>query len=526
MDTLLIDTLLVGEKSGARLPSVSRVRGGVWMKAPKMLSTDQFLRILLLTLFACCSLLLSAQNQGDNIVYGADGVLSHSSAFIDAASFCTSTRCLSDDFCSVLASALAKVPVNGGVVDARGVVPPPGSSGSSSCASNPFSGLTNPSTVLLPAARIIINQTWVLPDRTRIIGVSSPGGASTALVAASTLTGSMIEMGGQPPFCPGSSTGVSVEHLRLDSTANTGANVIHNGCSQDLSYVNDVSMIVSTTATGTTGLLVDGNAANSGPYTNLSFSANGIGTCLPCSGGLCTACVKLQVQTRGLNVITCTGDQELSCTRGSMSAAGDAAIYVQASNNSIKNVHVEGFWDAVEVGDSANVQNIVLSNIAGGSSGFGPVTNTVHLCGPNSNQTGVYGPCDFNGGTVSDVTILNAVNASNQCRAVIQDDVTGSTVGLTAQPPNTRYVGSYVLGDKIGGGYSRFTTSPSVQATNNTCSGQSFEVTDVPTWQVGSTTPGNSCTTPGAVYSNTAGTVGSSVYVCTNATPNVWAPLF
>jgi hypothetical protein len=493
-----------------------------------MKSADSLASVAL-ALLVCFTLPSSAQTpntnqQGENTVYSSSGVTA-STAFIDASSFCASAgSCQAgDDFCTVLSAALAKLPLTGAVVDARGVVPPSGGTPGvppplSNCTINPFAEVTNPSTVLLPAAFIVMSQTWVLPDRTRIIGVNSPSGASTTLSAGASMTGSMVEMGGPSPTCSGACTGVSVEHLRLASINNPTINGIHNGYSQDSSFVNDVSMILSQTATAGTGLLVDNNAQNSGPYSIISFNAQGNSSSCSnvqvCHGTSCIACAKLQVGTKGLHNITCTGNPTLSCT----GASGDAAIFVDASNNSVENAHVEGFWDALEVGNvsSGTVQNVTLTNIAGGFSTSGAVTNTVHLCGAHSDDSD---PCNATAGTVNDVTILNAVNSSGKCSAVVQDDITGSTIGLTSQPPNTQYVGMYILGDQIGSGYARFSVNPSVKGTSNACSG--FNPTDVPTWQIGSQVP-STCTTPGALYSNTSGT-GSAVYVCT---ATGWVNLF
>ena len=79
------------------------------------------------------------------------------------------------------------------------------------------------------------------------------------------------------------------------------------------------------------------------------------------------------------------------------------------------------------------------------------------------------------------------------------DDMTGTSVG-----PFTYAIpleGMYALGDTLGGGFSRFNTSPTV-----------------PTWGIGivSIVYGSPCATPGALYSNTQGSTGlmDSVYVC------------
>jgi hypothetical protein len=191
-----------------------------------------------------------------------------------------------------------------------------------------------------------------------------------------------------------------------------------------------------------------------------------------------------------------------------------AAIYVNASNNSVEDVHAEGFSDVVEVGDvsTGSIANVTLTNINGHSSGFGGITNVVHICGS-------HGTCNGNiYGTVTEVvasTIEVFPEPYNEPSAV-KDDVTGTTVaspttGLPAE------VGLYFLGEPVPSGsttqYSRFSTSPSPSP-----SGSNGSSTVVPTWGVGAIAPsGESCISPGAIYSNTAGSTGSksTIFVCT-----------
>ncbi len=84
-------------------------------------------------------------------------------------------------------------------------------------------------------------------------------------------------------------------------------------------------------------------------------------------------------------------------------------------------------------------------------------------------------------------------------------------------PPTTTAM--YVLGESIGGGYSRFATTPSPGISTGSGS------TVVPTWGVGSTPGVGSCTTPGALYSNTQGVTGNAVFVCTGVSSFTWKPI-
>ena len=59
---------------------------------------------------------------------------------------------------------------SGAVVDARGILPDPNISVFLGCSSNPFSGVTVPSTILLPATNIQIAAMWTLPSNPTLIG--------------------------------------------------------------------------------------------------------------------------------------------------------------------------------------------------------------------------------------------------------------------------------------------------------------------------------------------------------------------
>jgi hypothetical protein len=453
--------------------------------------------------------------QGDTAVYNSSSTVTGSSAYIDASVF-------SGDICAQIHTALGNLPSTGGLIDARGIIP----KGSQPCATNPFLNVTVPSTVLLPPTFITIETTWTLPGGTKISG---EGPLATVLQACSTtsctsnFSGSvMISM------CSSACTGVSIEHLQLDArngvTNNqntTWIDAIDNANAQDFSYVDDVIL----SNVGLIGLNI--SAPNSGPYTKINYLA------ASCNGTQCPACVKIQAQTRGLHGITCIGDKSVSSNCNGGNCSGFAGIFVNASNNSIEDVHLEGFWDGIEIGNTGSgstVGNTVVSNVTSGVSGAGPVINTVHICGNNPPPSTHFGEC-LTPGTVSDVTILAASDISpgvNNNTTSIQDDVTGTSI----TPPNTSsesFVALYALGEEVGGSttkqYSRFATSPS--ASSGTSAPYS---TAVPTWSVGSGLPPSSCVTPGALYSNKTGAAPpaspTAVYVCTTGTTGLtWQPI-
>jgi hypothetical protein len=307
-------------------------------------------------------------------------------------------------------------------------------------------------------------------------------------------------------MCPsGTCTGISIEHIAMNAQEPTGTqNIlpvygIYNLGAQDQSYVDDVNLQNFEQA----GIFVATTAQGSGPYSHINF-----GAASQCSSSTnCPACVVLQSQTRGVHGATCIGSSAVSQKSG----VAYAAIYVQASNNSIRDIHVEDFWDGVQVGGttaiSPSVNNVVIANVtaANNGTGSGGVVNTVHICGQYGST---YGTCTAPVNAVSDVTATGISIEGNQFAtwSALRDDVTGTTIAPPSGSSSTIWLsGSYILGDQIGTSsvqYNRFSTSPAV-----------------PSWGVGaiSVSAGATCPAIGALYSNTKGASGSTVYVCTTS---------
>jgi hypothetical protein len=463
--------------------------------------------------------------QGNNAVWGAGSTPAGSAAYIDASAFAST----STDLCATLYSIISSTsyPPSGAVIDARGINASNSANdgnGNMKCVGTPWvngtGNTTNPATILLPpgytigcmgctgSGNILIYQTWTLPNGSKIIGQGPNPGANATLQAASSFSGTaMIVMGSSSsPFaCPLVSstyvcTGISVEHITLEAS-NMSIDGIDNNYSQAGSYVTDVSF----SDVGGTGLSV--SAPNSGPYSDLNYSA-----AQPSSAG--SVCAELQAQTRGIHGITCIGNSNVA------SGANSAAIYVNASNNSIEDAHVESFTDGVRIGDTTTaVGNVVVSNLSmtnrsnmGGNT-YGYMLNTVHICGPNTNA--IFMACSNTNPITQDVSIYQASDFSTgHLSTVIQDDMTGTSIPPQNGSPS---VATYVLGEgaQIGTGnpqYSRFGTSPSVFSSSCTTSSCS---TAVPTWLTGdgSSAGGQTCTLPGSLYSNTGGSY--AIYVCT-----------
>jgi hypothetical protein len=393
-----------------------------------------------------------------------------SAAFIDASAFCPSGGCSGVDFCATVNAALQALqtlsPTLGGVVDARGINP----SGANTCANSPFThpvSVSIPSTILLPSGSITIDQTWTLPDRTRIIGQgnNSPGdilpagtpNGTEVIVESSGFPGSaMIQMGNSTYCTEGPNSdqcfGVSVESVFLSGGGNHySMNGIVNDYAGESSYVDHVNF----GSVEGTGLMIGLNAANSGPYSNLAMSA--AGQCVAA-----TSCVQLgdsnnlPLSTRGIHGMTCT------CSSG----AGAVGVALNSSNNTLEDIHFEGFVDGIQAGNTGTVRGNVLLNVNGGS-GKDSMTSVIHICESGAPRCGTPS-------SVSDLAIVQAYaqpgGMSDTVKYVIQDDVTSTNIaaGTAGTTPTT--VGMYILGNQMaGGGYSRFATTP---------------VAPVPSWDV------------------------------------------
>jgi len=220
---------------------------------------------------------------------------------------------------------------------------------------------------------------------------------------------------------------------------------------------------------------------------------------------------------------------------------GIAGIIVNAGNNSIEDVHVESYWDGIQVGpsppqNSPVVANVLISNVTGGTTGNatgGATTNTVHLCGANPWDSTDFGSCP-NHGTLKDIIILQTMNdeVSTQytpftIRTTVADDVSkNAIVGCQASKhpgcPTPISTAIYVLGEADGGpatAYSKFSSSPATPNGN-----YSVKSSFVPTWGAGTLTPNTKCSPVGAIYSQTNAS-GKSVYVCTPQQGGQWATI-
>jgi hypothetical protein len=397
-----------------------------------------------------------AQSQGQNGVYNSVTAVVGSSAFTDASMFATTPPPPNRNLCGVLNYILDPthqlLPASGGVIDARGL---PATGTSMTCTGTPWSGITNPppSTILLPAGTIVIPATWTLPTGTHLIGVGESLGSGTtiqATTAFASTAGPMIA------FCSSACMGVSVERLSLDGLGGS-IKAIMNQFAGEASFVDHVGLY----QIRGTGLLVQGSANNSGPYSNITFDTGGY------AGTTGTVCAQI------LNVVNGSVSGETRGIRGlycrSETNDAPAAVLLDSSNNFLKDVTIVGFYDGIRVGSQGNAQSNVLMNIIGdtGPSGGATPVVTVHI--PTSTNT------------VTDLSLMGIHNSGGANTFSIRDE-------LTATYLSDLYVGVYALGKSPASGvYSRFTTSPSQSAV---------------TWAVGQGAPTGNCGR-GSLYSCT-----------------------
>jgi|SRR5580698_3299027 hypothetical protein len=416
----------------------------------------------------------SAQTAGNNAVYNSSGSCTScaaSSAFIDASMFLGSSGTnkgvdLCDIIYKILNGTITTGYTAGAVIDARGL-------GNSALSGSPLtctkgspwqegsSSVSSASNILLPAGTIVTPSTWVLPPNTHVTGegdsLLAPA-TSTIIQVANTFTGDIIDL------CSVACTGVAIENVVLNGNGSS-ANGLVNSFAGNLSYVNHVGLyqILGT------GLLVSGSASGSGPYTNINFNT---GSAIPSTKTVC-AQIKDLTGTNGI--------RELGCITPGPDPP--AAVLLDSSNNSIKDVTISGFYDGILIGANATAHNNVLINVIGDTRTqscfphcINPI-NAVHISSTN---------------VVSDLTIVGLSNEGGTGTSTLRDDTTSTN--LTPLTGDT-VVGLYSLGKKTTSNtFARFTTSPSV-----------------PTWATGTASPSGSCA-QGSVYSCTGSSSSCGTY--------------
>jgi hypothetical protein len=441
---------------------------------------------LVAAVICLCSPLAQAQTPGNKAVYNStDSSPIASTAYVDASVFDGLPGNTRGDVCADIYQALNSLGTSAlmAVIDARGI---PQASNAYTCTKTPWgpSG-TNaiPSVILLPAGKIPIGTTWILPNKTRIIGEGADSTETTGTVLQASFSGSYMLQFGNSSICPttpGSGPvcqGIGAENLTLDGVVG-GIGGITNSLSQERTYVDHVSLI-NFGGSGLYGLKVaTTNAQNSGPYSNLMFQGTG-------SSSVCAEMIGTG-PTRGIHNINCSG-------------SGTAGIELDASGNSLENITVSGgFTDGILVGSNSTARGNVILNVTGGS----VVTNIIHVCAfgvANVNCSGA--------NSVSDLTIMQVNKNGGSGQTTILDD--NVPQGTASTVVTDTHAAIYAIGEPMGSnssnGVSRFTT-----ATHSL---------NVPTWLIGSGIPltgTNSCTTDqyGSLYSDNKASDSATLYVC------------
>jgi hypothetical protein len=439
------------------------------MKSTK--NTVLFLVLAVVGIGTCLLPKIAFAQEGSNaICTSATGcTVGPSGAFIDATPYASTSNSICATIFSILTSTSPAF-IPGTTIDARGLNSTNSKATGSvltctaSTTDTPWtqgsSSTTNASTILLPAGTIEIAYSWALPSGTWIIGEGSGSTSSspTLIEATSNIaSGYVLQMGAS---CPAAGcTNVAIENLSLKGNGVAGVGGITNSLSHELSFVRQVNLF----GIDGTGLLVTTGAINSGPYSNITFTA-------AASSSVCAQISGSTTATRGIRGLRCLGNGELPAN----------AVFLDAPNNAIEDVEITDTTNGITVGQNAAVQSAALKNISGGSN----VTNLIQIS---------------NAHAVTDLAIMGVYK--NGATNAIEDE---ETLPSSNQLITDTTVGIYAIGEQMGtaAAYSRFTTSPSA---------------NVVTWSTGSTalTVGSACPSTGSMYSNTQGATGSTWYVCT-----------
>lgn len=479
------------------------------MTAVHRFTTYRLCLAAVVSVFALLSIATSGAfaQMGDNAMCattgcsGTGGIIA-SPAFIDAGVYGTSTT----DLCSKINSALGNLPLTGGVVDARGL-----NSGNSAmtCAAGTTPWLqgstftTKPSDILLPAAEICIQSKWIIPDRTRVFGAGMWGSKGTYIYAANKAVGKpagcstfsqtfsdteMIDMGyngtptgypSTPAPCPTSNicTGVAIDGLTLDGSGLDIGGIVNTN-SEALSYANQLTIreVLGTSTTPVAALT--SSAPGVSRYTNIQSGSGGF------TDNTTTECVAFSQSSGlgGVHGMTCTGSNP----------APSVAVFLDASSNSLEDLHFEGFGDGVL---AAGVGNLLL-NVEAATSSIGPGTYAAYLCGSSSGS-----PCPTSGVNATDTVVLGLSSGGISTKPnTLRDDVTGTTLLNSTDSSLAMYVLGEADPSSSTSSFSRFSSSPRL-----------------PTFGAGDGTPGTSCSSPGSVYSNWGATytgLANTIWVC------------
>lgn len=321
------------------------------------------------------------------------------------------------DACLKIQAAIAALPESSGMVDARGL------DGALACSENPYGNTNKAVTLLIGAATYITDAPWVVPQKSRLIGIGrgDAGALNSTIQASDTFpsgTGVVQLCGAMASPC----FGVQVEHLTIDCNGVPGCVGGYNAYSQEESWFKHL-LVVNNPGSG---IFIDGSPngvptyaqQNSGPYEDIEVNSSAAAV----ANTMCVR-VTLAVLVRPLNSITCNAD-------GYTTRPTNAILVDGASPLEISNIHVEHYSNGIVLGTAAlGVSDILVHQIS-----VGPDTPNAVIINPPS------------GGVSQLVTVtgvLNSTAASN----VLVDNVNGITLTSSGGPG----VGLYSIGNGAGG---------------------------------------------------------------------------
>jgi hypothetical protein len=358
-----------------------------------------------------------------------------------------------------IANALAALPSEGGIVDARGLA------GTQSSSLNPFANYSGPGVLLLGQINLSISTMWTVPAQFQIIGTGrkSVTGSNTQLLATNPSGGSfngsfMVQLGSLTGTAE--STGSRLQDMSLN------CNGLSLGCVTSGSIQEQAGLFRCTLVNFTTfGLFVDGTVS---PYFAEQWSVD------DCEFYGLTGAVGIFV--KGTPTTFSNGPKRISrCTisGNSTSTLLIAGIELQnVTDISIDDIHSENYSGAaLMLGNSSGAcLNITCKNINGGDGATGPV---IHI---NNSSTSSITIIDANGftsatgtativNTVSGVTIPNGFislyvydgtvvfDGITNLTSVAATDTSASTMGvrLGATTSSTATAGSEILPSKPAG---------------------------------------------------------------------------
>lgn len=296
----------------------------------------------------------------------------------DAVFYANAFAAPSGDFCKAINSALSTAQTlvqllsgsHGMVVDARGLT----DVGGTNCLTDPFHGIdvggTDSILLLLGPINLRSKVTWVLPNRTRIVGdgatvISAVSGfAAGADAMDNHLDPAVVQFGDSATQAGTALFGDSIEQVTIDCAGNAMVG-LRNQASQEQTTADRVVI----TNCKDTGLeITTSGAQNSGPFRNLQI-VPGVGTYITTG----TTCARVGTpQTSGCQGSPCfvnsfRGIEGMVCDNSSGTQI-NYGLDISTQGGRFRDIDILGTLNAgIRLGNStaAATNGVVLENITG-----------------------------------------------------------------------------------------------------------------------------------------------------------------